>query len=157
LDVPSALTAPSASLPGRSQDEDSRSNWRRPKVPDFASLHPGYLLIVPAKAGECRDDVADGADLAETLDIKRYPRFDLPILELHSSAPNMMEYNKKKKPNIKTATPIPKSANHGKDFTPCSKTARKATKIPMIIMREKIAIGLRCFIWHLARYMARNE
>jgi hypothetical protein len=102
-------------------------------------------------------EIVDGAGLAEMLDAERYPRFDLLILEPHSSAPNMMEYNKKKKPNTKTATPIAKNANHGKDFAPCSKTARKATKIPMIIMREKIAIGLRCFIWPATYHGTNNR
>jgi hypothetical protein len=92
-------------------------------------------------------EVADGAGLAEMRDVQRYPRFDLPILEPHSSAPNMMEYNKKKKPNIKIAMPIIENAKNGKDFTPCSERARKVTRIPTKIMREKIAIGTRCFIF----------
>jgi hypothetical protein len=62
--------------------------------------------------------VVDGAGLAEMLDAQRYPRFDLPILEPRSSAPNMMEYNRKKKPNTKTATPTPASAKPWK--SPCS-------------------------------------
>ena len=83
------------------------------------------------------------------LDAHCYPRFDLPILDPHSSAPNMMEYSKKKKPNIKTATPTPASANHGKDLAPCSERPRNVTSILTKIMREKIAIGVRCFIWPL--------
>jgi hypothetical protein len=90
-------------------------------------------------------EVVDGAGLAEMLDAQRYPRFDLLILEPRSSAPNMMEYNRKKKPNTKTATPTPASANHGKDLTPCSETPRKATRIPATIMREKITIGMPRF------------
>jgi hypothetical protein len=100
-------------------------------------------------------EVVDGAGLAEMLDAQRYPRFDLPILEPHSSAPNMMEYNKKKKPNIKTATPTPASGNHGKDLAPCSKILKSVTSIPTKIMREKIAIGTRCFI--LACRIALDE
>ena len=50
-------------------------------------------------------EVVDGAGLAEMLDAQGYPRFDLLILEPHSSAPNMIEYNKKK-PNTKTATGV---------------------------------------------------
>jgi hypothetical protein len=100
-------------------------------------------------------EVVDGAGLAEMLDAERYPRFDLPILEPHSSAPNMMEYNKKKKPNKKTATPTPASANHGKDLAPCSERPRNVRSIPTKIMREKIAIGTRCFI--LACRVALDE
>jgi hypothetical protein len=82
---------------------------------------------------------------AETLYAQRDPRFDLPILEHHSSASNMMEYNKKKKPNTKTATPTTVTGNHGKDLTPCSEIPRKATMIPATIMREKNAIGMPRF------------
>jgi hypothetical protein len=83
----------------------------------------GVHAVVPV-------EIVDGAGLAEMLDAERYPRFDLPILEPHSSAPNMVEYNRKKKPNTKTATPTPASANHGKVRAPCSATPRKARGSP---------------------------
>jgi hypothetical protein len=89
-------------------------------------------------------EIVDGAGLAEMLDAQRYPRFDLLVLEPHSSAPNMMEYTGRRRQTQKQPRRFQRVQTRG-NLTPCSATPRKATRIPATIMREKITIGMPRF------------